>query len=180
MKSIIKTKKVLLMLFTLQFSLLVLFSGCGYKPSSYYAKQKVKGKIFVDVIVNLENPKNSVEVKDALNQIILRKFDRQLVYNRSEANTVLVMELESIKTRELQKDKQGYVNLYRTDVIIGVKYDGVNGKGKIDVDGSYDFSVGDESTVSDIKRFEAIKIAANKALEEVVSKFAIETFRKDK
>lgn len=179
MKSIIKYKKVLLILFICQFSFFTL-TGCGYKPSSYYAKQKISGNVFVDVVVNLEDPKNSVLVKDALNEIVINKFDRKLVYEKSLAQTILIIELESVSTRELQKDKDGYVDLYRTNVNINVKYDGPGGKGEIETDGSYDFSVDDGSTVSDVKRFEAIKIAANKALEEVISKIAIETFREDK
>jgi len=179
MNSIIKHKKILLILFTIHFSLFTLV-GCGYKPTSHYSKEQIKGDVFVEVVINLEDPKNSVLVKDALNEIVVSKFDRKLVYDKDSADTVLIIELESVNTDELQKDKDGYVNLYRTNVNISIKYSGPGGKGKIEVEGSYDFSVDDGSTISDVKRFEAIKIAANKALEEVVSKFAIESFRKDK
>jgi len=179
MKSIFKTRKVFLILFSLHLSLIVLLSGCGYKPSSSYAKKKIQGNVYVHVVIDLEEPKNSVLVKDALNEIVVSQFNNKLVSKRSLADTVLTVQLASVGTQELQKDEDGFVNLYRTNVRISVSYDGPNGKGSTSVSGSYDFSVDDGVTISDTKRFEAIKIASSKALEEVVSKFAIESFKKD-
>ena len=180
MKSIIKTRKVFLMLFAFHLSLVFILVGCGYKPSSSYAKKKIQGNVYVHVVINLEDPKNSVLVKDALNEIVVGQFNNKLVSKRSLADTILTVELGSVATQELQKDEDGYVNLYRTNVSITVSYAGPNGKGTTSVSGSYDFSVDDGSTISDTKRFEAIKIASSKALEEIVSKFAIESFKKDK
>jgi len=180
MKSIIKTRKVFLILLSAHLSLLILLTGCGYKPSSSYAKKKIQGNVYVHVIINLEEPKNSVLVKDALNEIVVGQFNNKLVSKRSLADTILTIKLDSVGTQELQKDEDGYVNLYRTNVRISVSYAGVGGKGTTFVSGSYDFSVDDGATISDAKRFEAIKIASSKALEEIVSKFAIESFKKDK
>jgi len=180
MKSILKTRKVFLMLFAFHLSLVVILTGCGYKPSSSYAKKKIQGNVYVHVVIDLEEPKNSVLVKDALNEIVVGQFNNKLVSKRSLADTVLTVKLASVGTQELQKDEDGYVNLYRTNVNITVSYVGPNGKGTTSVSGSYDFSVDDGSTISDAKRFEAIKIASSKALEEIVSKFAIESFKKDK
>ena len=180
MKSFVKNKKVFLLLFTFHLTLLVVLTGCGYKPSSAYAKKKIQGDVFVDVIINLEEPKNSVLVKDALNEIVVGQFNNTLVSKKSLADTVLTVSLASVSTQELQKDEDGYVDLYRTSVNITVSYDGPGGKGNTQVSGSYDFSVDDGSTISDTKRFEAIKIASSKALEEIVSKFAIESFKKEK
>jgi len=180
MKSIIKTRKVFLILFSFHISLLFVLSGCGYKPTSHYAKQKIKGNVFIEVSINLEDPKNSVLIKDALNEIIVGRFDNKLVSKKSLADTILVVQLASVNTQELQKDEAGYVDLYRTNVSINVTYKGPNGSGQVSVTGQYDFSVEDGSTISDVKRFEAIKIASSKALEEIVSKLAIESFKKVK
>ena len=179
MKNIIKTRKVLLIFFTFQFSLLVFLTGCGYKPSTYYAKQEIEGKVYIELIVDLEDPKNSVLVKDALTEIVVGKFDRRLVYKKSLADTIMIVELDSVSTSALQKDEDGYVDLYRTNVSLSVKYKGPNKEGNISTSGSYDFTIDDGVTVSDVKRYEAIKTAANKAMEEVISKFAIESFRVD-
>lgn len=178
MESIRSLRKVSLILFSI-FLTAAFLTGCGYKPSSHYAKDKIKGKVYVDVDVDIEDPKNSVLVKDAMNEIVVSRFDRQLVTKKSEADTILIVKLNSVSMSELQKDEEGYVNLYRANVNINVKYNGPGGNGSVTVSGSYDFSVDDGSTISDSKRFEAIKIASNKALEEIVSKFAVESFRKD-
>ena len=178
MESIRNLRKVSLILFAI-FLTAAFLTGCGYKPSAHYAKEKIQGKVYVDVDVDIEDPKNSVLVKDALNEIVVSRFDRQLVTKRSEADTVLIVKLNSVSMSELQKDEDGYVNLYRANVNITVKYNGPGGEGSVGVSGSYDFSVDDGSTISDAKRFEAIKVASNKALEEIVSKFAIESFRKE-
>ncbi len=178
MNSIKNLKKVSLLLLTFIFSVAFL-TGCGYKPTSNYAKQRIQGNVYVDVIIDLEDPKNSVLVKDALSEIVVQNFGRRLVDKKDLADTVMTIKLKSVSHTELQKDEDGYVNLYRTNVGINVKYDGTGGKGDIDVSGSYDFSVDDGSTVSDVKRFEAIKTASSKALEEFISKVAIQTFKKD-
>ena len=179
MKSIIKTRKVFLMLFAFHLSLVFILAGCGYKPSSSYAKKKIQGNVYVHVVINLEDPKNSVLVKDALNEIVVGQFNNKLVSKRSLADTILTVKLGSVGTQELQKDEDGYVNLYRTNVSISVIYEGPNTKGSTSVSGSYDFSIDEGSSISDTKRFEAIKIASFKALTEIVSKFAIESFKKD-
>ena len=179
MESIKNLRKVSLILFSFVLAT-VFLTGCGYKPSSHYAKEKIKGKVYVDVKVDLEDPKNSVLIKDAMNDIIVNRFQRVLVNSKALADTILTVKLNSVAMSELQKDELGYVNLYRADVSINVNYAGLGGKGSIDVSGNYDFSVDDGSTISDAKRFEAIKLAANKALEEIVSKFAVDSFRKEK
>lgn len=53
----------------------------------------------------------------------------------------------------------------------------VKGKNNFNVSGVYDFSIEDGTTISDSKRFTAVKAAANKALDEVISKLAVLSFR---
>ena len=43
-------------LFTFYF-LVFSFTGCGYKSSSYYAKDQISGKVYVDLHVDIENKK---------------------------------------------------------------------------------------------------------------------------
>lgn len=144
-------------------------------------KKKIKGNVFIDLIINEQIPKNSVLIKDALNEIIVRSFNNPIVFKKRLAQTLLTIELSSVGTQELQKDKQGYVDLYRTNVLIDVHYKNQDSQGTISVWGTHDFSVDDGSVVSDAKKFEAIKIASSKALEEMISKLALESFkRKDK
>lgn len=155
-----------------------LFIACGYKPSSYYAKQQLKGSIFVNLIINLQDPRNAVIIKDAMHEIIVHRLDSNIVFDRKLADTILDLKLASVKMQELQYDESGYNKLYRAIVKIEVKYKKENETKSFDVSGDYEFSIGDGSTITDTKRFEAIKNAASKALEEVISKLAVQSFSK--
>ncbi|MFA7083341.1 MAG: LPS assembly lipoprotein LptE [Arcobacteraceae bacterium] len=166
-------KKVLILAF------LLLFAGCGYKPTSHYAKEKIKGNVFVDMFISIEDPKNSVIIKDAMSEILVSRFGAKLVHDKKLADTTLFLRLNRVSMQVLQYDAQGYEKLYRATVNIHVKYASVEEKGSVTVTGSYDFAVDGQYEISEAKRFEAIKNAASKALEEVISKLAIETFRKE-
>lgn len=165
-------------------SLLILFivfvfTACGYKPSSYYAKQQLEGSIYVNLIINLEDPRNAVIVKDAMHELIVNRLNSNIVFNRNEADTVVDVKLNSVSMQELQDDDDGYSNLYRASVSIGVSYlkDGI--RKSFTVTGDHEFSLSSGATITDTKRFEAIRSASSKALEEVISKLAVQTFEKN-
>lgn len=160
-------------------SLFLLLVGCGYKPASHYAKDKVKGNVFVDMYINIVDPKNSVLIKDAMSEILVSRFGAKLVYDKKLADTTLFLRLNSVGMQVLQYDAQGYEKLYRATVNIKVDYTSSEDKGSVTVSGTYDFAVDGQNEISEAKRFEAIKNASSKALEEVISKLAIETFRKE-
>lgn len=156
------------------------FSACGYKPSSYYAKQELQGKIFVNLIINLQDPRNAVLIKDAMNELIVQKLDSKIVYDRKLADTIMDLKLNSVSMQVLQYDESGYNKLYKAVVSILVKYKNKAGKSNsFSVVGDYDFSIDDGTTITDAKRFEAIKEASDEALEEVISKLAINSFKKN-
>lgn len=157
---------------------LFFFSACGYKPSSYYAKQELKGSIFVNLDVSLEDAKNSVIIKDTLDELLVGKLDANLVYDVSLADTIIDLKIKSIDINELQYDKSGYVKLYDAVTTIEVKYKNSKYSRIITLSGSHNFSVDDGKEITEAKRFEAIKSSASKALEEFVSKIAVENFRK--
>ncbi|MBU3014201.1 hypothetical protein KO488_05480 [Poseidonibacter lekithochrous] len=179
MKSTNNIKKVLLVLFTLSFCFFT-FSGCGYKPTTYYAKKELSGKVFVKLFIDLKDPQNSVLIKDAINQLLAHKLDSKLVYEEALADTIMNIKINSVSMTELQYDADGYNNLYRATVIINVKYDKKAEKisRNFTVSGENDFSLGSSTTITDTKRFEAIKSASDEALDEVLSRIAIQSFKK--
>jgi hypothetical protein len=139
---------------------------------------KIRGKVYVDISVNVNDPKNSVLIKDAMHEILVSRFKSTITKENSLADTNIKLTLNSATLTAIEYDKQGYVRLYRQTVSISAKYNGKFGNGSTKVSGSYDFSVDNDSTISDTKRFEAIKIASLKALEDILSKLAIESFKK--
>lgn len=157
-----------------------LLTACGYKPSSYYAKQQLKGKVFVNLIIDIKDPRNAVLIKDAMNEILVHRLDSKLVTKRSLADTVVDLKLNSVSMNLLQDDEQGYNKLYQAVVSIFVKYKNDKISESFTVSGDYDFSIDDGTTITDTKRFEAIRRASSEALEEVISKIAVNSFKRSK
>jgi hypothetical protein len=158
----------------------LIFTACGYKPGSTYAKKEIKGKVFVDLRVNIEDPKNSVLIKDAMNELLVHKLDAKLVNKKELADTVVIVTLNSTSFGALQYDNDGYVKLYKATSSVSVNYSNDEISRSFSVSGTYDFSIDSGGTISDAKRFEAIKVASTKALDEVISKIAIMSFEKPK
>lgn len=158
--------------------LVILVAGCGYKPSSYYAKQELGDKIYVDLEVNISDPKNSVIIKDIVNETLIHRLGSKLVYEKKQADTIMVLKYNNISLNELSYDSSGYIKLYRVNTSINVAYTNENNKKKnFDLTSHYEFSIETGGTISDANRFEAIKTASKKALDELLSKLAIENFK---
>ncbi|MBP7769703.1 MAG: hypothetical protein KA055_01120 [Aliarcobacter sp.] len=154
-------------------------TACGYKPSSYYAKKEMEGNVFVKINIRLEDPKNSVIVKDAITKILIQKLDSRLVSDQSKADVIMNVSINSVSLQTLQYDSSGYNKLYKAVVVLGVNYYRKDdGKRKsFTVDGEHDFSIDDGTTITETKRFDAISIASDRALDEVLSKIAVSSFR---
>lgn len=165
----------------LSFSVILLLTACGYRPSSHYAKEQLQGKIFVNLSIDLEDPRNAVLIKDAMNEIIVHRLDSEIVYKRSLADTVMDIKLKSVSMNVIQDDELGYNKLYNAVVTIEVKYTTAEKSETFNVRGDTDFSVSNGTTTIDsTKRFNAIREASSKALEEVISKIAVNSFKKTK
>lgn len=137
----------------------------------------------MDIAVN--SAKNSVIIKDAVNEAIISRFEGKLVSKRSEADTVMDVSLSSVSTSPIQydtdssSDTYGYANLYRTTVEIKVKYSNKNSSGSFSVSDSYEFAVDGSAVVSETKSFQAIKSAASKAFDKVISSIAVRSFKSE-
>jgi len=171
-------KKVLFVLFT--FIISFSFFGCSYKPSSQYAKEEIQGNVFVKVTIDLEDPQNSVLIKDSINKLLIQKLDVNIVSSESLADTIMYIDVNRVSMQELQYDDLGYNKLYRALVSINVSYSkkGEKKKKSFIVDGEHNFSVDNGTTINSNQRYDAIKKASDKALEEVLSKIAVSSFKK--
>ena len=171
-------KKVLFVLFT--FIISFSFFGCSYKPSSQYAKEEIQGNVFVKVTIDLEDPQNSVLIKDSINKLLIQKLDVDIVSSESLADTIMYIDVNRVSIQELQYDDLGYNKLYRALVSINVSYSkkGEKKKKSFIVDGEHNFSVDNGTTINSNQRYDAIKKASDKALEEVLSKIAVGSFKK--
>ncbi len=158
--------------------LLVLFlwQGCGYKPAKRYVRTILGSKVYTEVVVDLRDPQNSVLIKDALNQAILRRFGQNLV-PRSRADTVVRVEMKHLYFTPLEYDADGYVIYYRTKVILDFTLHSQKGIRHIQTSGLYDFPIEPNSVITDAMRYIAIKEAANKALDRFISQLSFQGAR---
>lgn len=156
------------MKFLLSVFIAIFVSGCGYYPISYYSKQSLGENIYVESIVSLSDPENSVVAKDALNQAIITKFHSNLV-PRNEADSIITIEITNINLYSIADDQEGFASFYRASVSLTFTYTDKHGKKKKFVDtGFYDFAADNISTITDDRRFNAIKEASLSAIDKFV------------
>lgn len=147
----------------------LIFSGCGYYPMSYFVKKSLGENIYVESVVNLSDPENSLIAKDALNQAIAQKFHLKLVA-KSEADTIIRTEITDVSVDSIADNDAGFANFYRASVYINFEYTDKNGNAhKFRNYGFYDFPVDVVSTITDENRFNAIKEASISAIDKFVA-----------
>jgi hypothetical protein len=160
--------------------ILVFFSGCGYKPTYIYTKKVLGDDIYVDVDISLKDPQNSVLITDAINEAVISKFRSNLTRNKEDASSRLYISLGGISFRPIQYDENGYIIAYKTYISLSARYVDKDGeKNSISSSGNYDFTIEANSVISDNKRFEAIKFAALKAIDGLISKISIKGEKND-
>lgn len=152
----------------------LMFTGCGYRPSSYYTKKILGDKIYTEVYIDINDPENSVLIKDAINEAVVSRFRSKIVDKIDEANTLFYVKFKSKSFTPIAYDNDGYVVAYKAKVSLEITYvDKAGKKDSFDVSGTYDFPIEANSVISDSKRFEAIKFASYKAISEFISKLSV-------
>jgi len=147
--------------------------GCGYKPTTYYAKQALGDSIYAEVTISRQDPQNTVLIKDSVNEAIVSRFGAKIA-PKEKAESFLHVSIGGIAFSPTVYDANGYVVAYKTTVTLVNKYKRGSQKEQVmQTSGEYDFSIEANSIISDTKRFEAIRYAASDALDEFVSKIAI-------
>lgn len=154
----------------------LLFTSCGYRPSSKFARDIVGEKISTRIVVSSADPENSVIIKDAVDSAIVSIFHASLVEKRS-SNTHLVINTSTPSYTPIQYDQNGFVIAYRMSLILTIiKYH--NGISKTyNSAGTYDFSINPNAVVTDQERFDAIKLSAAKAINSFIAQMSAEGAR---
>ncbi|HEX5330906.1 LPS assembly lipoprotein LptE [Sulfuricurvum sp.] len=152
-------------------STLIFFAGCGYQPASHYAKNILGESVSTEVVISMEDPQNTVIIKDAVDTAVLTKFRTSLV-PKNEASTHLKISIGSVLFTPLRYDTNGYVITYRTTVTMLISR---TTGGKItnhSAHGTYDFDIEPNAIISDQARFEAIRQGAQKGIDAFVAQIA--------
>ncbi len=149
----------------------IVLAGCGYQPSSHLAKNVVGDSVSTEVIVRMEDPQNTVIIKDAVDSAVITKFRTGLA-SKSEAVTHLKIAINSVTFSPLRYDTNGYVITYRARVMLSINRTRDNKSMNYRTKGTYDFDIEPNAIISDQVRFEAIRQGAQKALDAFVAQVA--------
>jgi len=153
-------------------SLIVLMmAGCGYSPASHYAQKVVGESVSTEVVISMEDPQNTVIIKDAVDTAVITKFRTSLV-SRELSKTHLKFAITSVGMTPLRYDINGYVITYRTTVAMGIERISIEDRARYNVSGVYDFDIEPNAIVSDQARFEAIRQGAQKGIDIFVAQVA--------
>lgn len=68
---------------------LLLFTACGYKPSSQYIKQVFTDTVYVEVAVDAIEPENAPFIKDEMNRLVYTRFKGR-VASKEEAESKIM------------------------------------------------------------------------------------------
>ncbi|MBU1659499.1 hypothetical protein KKG72_10695 [bacterium] len=153
-----------------------LFTACGYKPSSQFARDVVGERISTSVIISSHDPENTVTIKDAVDSAIIEVFHASLT-DRANSQTHLELSLSNPSYLPIQYDVNGYVIGYRMSIVLNItRYHNGLSK-KYIAKGFYDFAVQANAVVTDQERFEAIRLSATKAIASFIAKVSAEGAR---
>ncbi len=165
-----------LALFIVNLLLLMSVTGCGYQPSSKAAKKVIGDTVSTEIIISMEDPENTVVLKDALDEAVIRRFQTALRH-RDEAATHLRIELKSVVFSALQYDSNGYIISYRTTINLEITRITTELTKRYNAVGNFDFTINPNAIITDQQRYEAIQISATKALDSFVAQVAAEGTR---
>ncbi|MDD5371979.1 MAG: LPS assembly lipoprotein LptE [Sulfurimonas sp.] len=163
----------------LLFLILSAISGCGYKPSAKFSRDVMGEKISTNVIISLQDPENTVFIKDAVDRAVIQVFQASLV-DKSISDSHLVIKIVSPAYSPIVYDKNGFVTGYRMSVILNITKQTKDESKSYNTRGFYDFSVAPNAIVTDQERFEAIGFAAQRALNSFVAQVSAEGARAKK
>lgn len=149
---------------------LIEFFGCaGYQPVATLNKKVFNDEIYARVIVDKENPNNSVLIQNAINEIIVNKFDATIQNSKNDIKTNMIIRTKNINFDPISYDENGYIVSYKNIVTLEILYNGTTYTNT----GIYTFSIESQSTITQAKRFEAIQEASSKALDSFISDIII-------
>lgn len=152
-------------------STLILLAGCGYQPASHYAKNVVGESVSTEVVIRVEDPQNTVIIKDAVAMAVITKFRASLV-PKNASQTHLKIAISGVGFTPLRYDTNGYVITYRTTVSMSIERLSGDKSELYSTRGIYDFAIEPNAIITDQARFEAIRQGAQKGIDTFIAQVA--------
>ncbi|MFA5215329.1 LPS assembly lipoprotein LptE [Sulfuricurvum sp.] len=150
---------------------LIVFAGCGYAPASHYAKAVVGESVSTEVVMSMEDPQNTVIIKDAVDTAVITRF-RTTLGTKNSSSTHLKISIASVGFTPLSYDTNGYVTTYRTTVQMHIDRTTNEKTTQYNTTGVYDFNIEPNAIISDQARYDAIRLSAEKAIDAFIAQIA--------
>jgi len=150
---------------------LLMLGGCGYRPTSHVVKPVMQESISTHVVISMEDPDNTVLLKDALNEAVVNRFRTRLT-DRKHAVTHLLIALRSTEFIPVRYDTNGYIIAYRAIVTLDIERTSGESVRRYHARGTHLFTIEPNAIISDIVRYEAIQYGSEKALDSFVAQVA--------
>ena len=147
---------------------ILLFYGCGYRPSSSYTPKTLGDRVYIEVEVSLSDPENSVLIRDTITKAIYTRL-KSITATKKRAKSTIKVKYKDIKFFPLEYDKNGYVVHYQADVILDFLFEKGDKRIKKSLVGRYDFPIRPSAIISTSLRFKAIEEGSIKALDEFIA-----------
>jgi len=147
--------------------------GCGYKPSSKYAREVLGNRVSTSVVISQTDPENSVIIKDAVDKAVIEIFHSSLVQRRY-SNTHLILRMSIPSYTPVQYDTNGFIIGYRARITLRITRESKDIKKNYTAVGTYDFPVLPNSILTEQERFDAIKFSSFKAISAFVAQVSAE------
>lgn len=144
----------------------LLFTACGYKPSSHYIKQIFTDTVYVEVKVDAIEPENAPFIKDEMNRLVYTRFKGR-VASKEEAQSKIYVNYRGTSYTPLAYEN-GYVTRYRADIRVNFKMDTKEGRISKNIHSRVESDIQASSLTSSTLRTDAIKVGLAKALDEFI------------
>jgi len=144
----------------------LLFTACGYKPSSHYIKQIFSDTVYVEVAVDAIEPENAPFIKDEMNRLVYTRFKGR-VASKEEATSKIYVNYRGTSYTPLAYE-DGYVTRYRADIRVTFKMETKDGVLKKRIHSRVESDIQASSLTSSTLRTEAIRVGLAKALDEFI------------
>ncbi len=157
----------------------LLFTSCGYQPSSKFARDVVGERISTSIVISSEDPENTVVIKGAVDSAIVSVFHASLS-SKAASDTHLVLSINTPSYSPIQYDENGFIVAYRMAIVLSIRKYHSGIMKTYSAKGTHDFSINPNAVVTDQERFEAIKLSATKAISSFISQVSAEGARAKK
>ena len=146
---------------------LLLFTACGYKPSSHALRTLFAQRVYVEVVVDRAEPENAPYIKDEMNRIVMQRLGRSLV-DKAHAQTTLHIAYNGSRFIPLNY-RDGYVTRYRTKVQVDFSLHSPKGDLKKRITTQHESDIYPSALSSSQQRIDAIRQGLEKALDEFLA-----------